>query len=202
MKPKNKSNQEILEEGRQLISDSEFNELLHEGITTDQKYFETNNVDSFIPQMKIYGIKDNKGKREVSLVQLVNFNKEDKIDMIRTVGEEYYKNKHVAVVIFLTTEAWVSGSIDEKGKPVYQQPSDDPKKQEALITAGLTIDGRSNMSTTKLNRLGKDNVIALGDSIFNDYGSESEIEPFLLRNFYLGYLSEALKDAISKSTTN
>lgn len=178
-------------EAQSFISNDEFNELLRDSIKMDQEYFDSGEQTGFIPQLKIIGLKGDDGKRVATLIVLTDLTDDNKYDLMMSIGVKFaLEGQHAPVCALFTTEAWVrTYTPEEQRGENFKQPSAYPDKQEALITSGLTIDGRANMATTKINRL-KGNVISLGTSHILEYDPKERqgVDPQILRKFFLGYM--------------
>lgn len=187
-KPTKKDLNRLREEAQTFLTDAEFNELLHQGAEEDKVYFNEGEETFFIPQIKVYGLKEEGGKRPLTLAVLPEFDENTKQKLVFGLGAKFFvEGKHHAIAAFMTTEAWTS-IAGENGEIKHEKPSLDPNRQEALITAGLSLDGRTNMAMRSMNRLGKKGVISLGKATFDDFTGKSSVKTMLLNNFYAGYM--------------
>lgn len=174
-----------------MMSDDQFNELLYEQVELHRKYFVEKPSESFMPQMDIWLKERFEGEPERVLVAIANMG-DERFKMMHMLGAKFYdeygtKGKH-PVALFFTSEAWTRGIKPGEDPETAVRPSQSPDRQEVLITAGLTIDQRTNMAMISMER-DKDNNIVLGGASVTPWkeGSASKIDAALPRSFYEGY---------------
>lgn len=186
---KKPTKEELEAQAQQFISDSDFNELLRKNFKVIEDELNLHPTDGYPPHLMIHGEKDKDGKRLTTLVLVADgFQDNKKQELVFGMGHKFATDgNHHAVCVFMATEAWMAGETkDEKLKDL--PPSQRPDKQEGLVMAGLTIDGRANMATAMIKRI-KGNKMMLYSEKFMDYkNGEINTDPVLLKQFMAGYI--------------
>lgn len=171
---------------KKKLSTREFNKLLKEAANVAQLTINKEHPTSYMTTATVFGEKEN-GKREIVAIGFAELG-EDRQKVFSGLGMKIAEENIInPVAIFLSTEAWVRHYAE--GDDTSKKPSDFPDKQEALITAGMSFDGRANMATDQIIRL-KDNTMSISDSTnysFYEKGKKS-VEPYILGNFFVGYM--------------
>lgn len=180
-----------------LISDSEVNDFIKEVMDHNWQYFEKDGqYDSFVPILDLLAISntDPDGERKHILTVLAGLDDKVKREQLEKAGElaaEKFTDLTVIAVCFIT-EAWIKKLDKDKEKEWHdsgKRVSESDDKTEALITACLSMNNLSGVGMQSIKR-DKDNNIVLDEESFikaKPYGEKSDVEPNLLKNFYIGY---------------
>lgn len=186
------------------ISNEEFNALLHDTHNASRKQLEGSKKAELMPTLIVYGVKKEGEKQKATIIIFTSFDEDDKDSLLFEVGERFAKEgRHEPTAIFLTSEAF--GAFFDETKKEQLRPSQNPNRIEALITVGLAIDGRTNMAIAKITRAGTKKATILDKSEFIKYKDKPIANPFLLRNFYAGFLFTRTTrgvDKLKKDTRN
>lgn len=180
---------------RLYLNDADFNAELRNLSDHENTLLTEHPSDSVQPKILAILSKDGKpgGELEKAIVMLVNPNFDDadeKFKIFKGVGAMFAEKKMNLVAVYQVCEAWVSQQEKSKdGK--FMRPSEDPNRTEAIIIAGMTIDGRTNMATLPFERVTKDKVIFTKSTQYIDYNEadkNSQLESNLLAEVFKGYL--------------
>ncbi len=183
--------------GQLLVSNEEFNQLLTRQVKLDEEYVNKEPIKGFFPQLFVYDARKSEGHDRDFIIIPLAANEEDfdeekhKIMFKAGVMMAMEQPEFLPVAIFMTSEAWTkeveSKEEVEKIEQAGQGIAGHADKVETLITAGLTIDQRSNLSQRKITR-GRDNTIFLsGKPLFMLFEGVNNIQPLLLQRFFQGY---------------
>lgn len=201
----NTISREATEGMRLYLSDEDFNLELDKLIKQEQTYLDEHPTDGVMPKLFAIMSKDGKpgGELERAIVMMVNPDFEDtdkKWETFRAMGFKFAEENHNVIAIYQCTEAWVSQQ-EKKEDGSFQRPSEDPNRMEAIILAGLTVDGRSNLATIPFERVTKDKIIFTKTAQVFKYDEKAEDQQFqnnLLGEFFKGYLKGMALKVISK----
>jgi len=172
--------------GEYLVDDEEFNALLREEFETVSKGFDGAR-ESFMPQIHIQGMKGEDGKRKHTLIMIAGeLNTENKPKMMMGMGAKFAEDgAHLPAIVFMSNEAWTSKPSTDEKNPLA--PSKDPNREEAIVIAGMTFDGRVNMAVASIKR-SKKNAIILTKEYYIDYEHDkNDMQNNLLAYFMQGY---------------
>lgn len=202
-KPEDETDNEhiaMMDLARSMLSDDEFNEMLHLEVDRISAFVSKEQPDNWLPKMVIAlhrGPTDN--VRKLGLVCFADIPQDhrEKCEMMRNLGEEIAKTKQKIVAILFSTEAWMKQMSDKEMAIAMArsghipQPSECADKTEGLIVVGRTIDGRNGMSMGKIVRKDaseKGKIVAIRDVRTIEVGGEEKIDSTLLEHFFRGYL--------------
>lgn len=111
-----------------------------------------------------------------------------KYELLEKIGDKLQEEHLTPVLIVMTSECWMSkyenGKILENAPP----PSEDPNRQEKVMVAGLSIDGRAAMCLADITR-GWDNKREIG--VFGEIMQGGRCD--LLGQIYISYFSKSLE---------
>ena len=156
------------------------NEDLDKSIESAKKMAEERNIET---PMVIITTRDKHGKNEEVTIAMLAVQEawnetEVKNNIMRELATKIYEQAKVPIIIHLISEAWISRRKKNDKSPIGM-PRDDPNREEAIIVATLTLDGKSRLSTRPKN----DRMI-----LWNSMKAESE----LLTHFYRQYARHTL----------
>lgn len=190
---------------RQYLSDDDFNAELDKLVKQEMDYLLENPTDGVIPKIFTIMSKDGKpnGELERAIVMMVNPDFEDsqkKFDTFQAMGYKFAEDNRNVIAVFQISEAWVSQQEkNESGE--FMRPSEDPNRAEAIIVAGLTVDGRSNFSATSFEKVTDKKVIFTKTPQVFKYDPDAKNQEFqnnLLGEFFKGYLKGMAPKVMSK----
>lgn len=177
-----------LAQAKELVDDKKFNELLHEVVEQDRSYLSQEEETDFMPQLMVFGSKDETGKMPLTIIGLPGLDEDNKQDALMTAGSTFCeKGLYSPVAIFMSSEAWMGSLQPKDGDDEPIMPSEDPQRQEVIVTSGLTVDKRTNMAVTKITRVGEAGIISLGTTQYHEYNGKPNIDVRLLSLFFVGY---------------
>jgi hypothetical protein len=180
---------------RLYLNDADFNEELRSLSKNENEFLTQHPSDSITPKILAILSKDGKpgGTLEKAIVMLVNpnfDNPDEKFKIFKSIGAMFAEKKMNLVAVYQVCEAWVSQQ-EKKEDGSFMRPSEDPNKMEAIIIAGMTVDGRTNMATVPFQRVTKDKVIFTKSTQYIDYNEADkghQLESNLLAEVFKGYL--------------
>lgn len=187
--------QEATDGMRLYLSDDDFNAELDKLVENEMDYLLKNPTDGVMPKIFTIMSKDGKpnGELERAVVMMVNPDFEDqdkKFEIFQAMGYKFAEDNHNIIAVFQISEAWVSQQEkNESGE--FMRPSEDPNRAEAIIVAGLTIDGRSNFSAIPFEKVTEKKVIFTKTPQVFKYDPDAKNPEFqnnLLGEFFKGYL--------------
>jgi hypothetical protein len=116
-----------------------------------------------------------------------DYNKfEDRAGFIRFAGQKIAEQKIQSVMVFLSSEAWMS-CYKNSNHPIVM-PSQDPERMEAFILAGMSIDKRMTMYMSHLSRNEKNKIDAVGDVKKTFATGKDQLFSDLLTEFWMGFM--------------
>lgn len=171
------------------IPNDKFNSIFDEHSEALSIFLKKNKTKEFCPQLLVAVATDD-GKLRLILIPPLPFDENRTLTMFR-IGCQLGANKAGIVAAWLQSEAW---ALDVRKSPVpignYKSISNHPERVETIIMSGMTIDGRVNTRTWKIDR-DQDSNIVLGEKIIEiragDNGSV-ESEAKLLESLFRGFL--------------
>ncbi len=184
--------------GERVYATELFNERLHTHHEIERKGFLAKPEEQRIPKLVVIvqKVKEDKTTEEEVIICAFGGGFEDtdsKYKVMMGLGAKIAEqNIKFPLLVFLQSEAWVSipkQTQEQVKNGDYIQPSKDPNRTEAIITAGMTIDGRTNFAmSTIIPKTEKARF--LSEPNYMDYkvgakGIESHSD--LLKQFWLGY---------------
>ena len=111
------------------------------------------------------------------------------------LGDKFQQDGEYPLAAYLVSEAWVSTARkDVDVKDII--PSEDPNRTEAMIIAGLTIDGRSNLLSRTFTRINEKIVFDESPPFLNKYSKKEDklARNMLVEQFFKGFFLGLLKD--------
>ena len=171
-----------------FVSEEEFRRLLSAEVEFTRKLVENAKPVSLLPRLAVTGVRAEGQPRETRAFGLdVSMNdSEEKRRLFEGLGARCYAEQFCPLAAFVTTEAWLSTQTEV-------QPRRDPKRQEAVVISGRTIDGRDCLAMAPVFR-DTGNVIRLGK--FDDCAGQSE--SLLLNAFFGSFMKAAFGDLKGK----
>jgi len=186
--------QDIL--GEKIFTTQEFNDGLVTHHEIERKQFLSNPMEERMPKLIIVIRKKHEGKLsdEVIIFAIVDSFRDEKTkyETMFKIGQEVAnKGYKFPVVVYLHSEAWMSFVTDrEKFKNGdFIMPRDDPNHAEVLITTGMTIDGRTNVSSSEIITSQNKKARFLLEPSYTKYQTDSKNNNTsdLMKRFWVGY---------------
>lgn len=196
---------ELRKRAQEFIPNKEFNDELTENTKGLLKMFEKGDKDGLVPQLIIHGLLDSKKGNLLVVLSTTGgedtfFKNKDKI--IFLAGEKIAKKmpNFYPTMAFLQSEAWIKSMAtkeDEEAIANGESIKNMKGRQEGIVSCGLTIDNRANMSVLQMNKL-KNGKIMLGINPLYTYykDSEEEVKNNLLTNFFAGFAKGRMESGI------
>ena len=196
-----------------VMSTREFNSLLVKFLNKEKKLFkeevEAGDHNGVFPKVILALIREPKKKERPVQVCLLG-NAQDifsdsgmKKRAFGAMGIKMAKENLKIAAAYLVSEVWVGSADERDAKGNILRPSEQKNKSEAVMVSGMTIDGRVNMATCVIGKVGKDKTIPmLGEENIIKYNKKEgvDMQSYILQTFYDTYtpmvtLNEKLKDA-------
>jgi hypothetical protein len=173
-----------------FVSEAEFRRLLAAEVEFTKKLVQDQRPVSLLPRFAVTGVRAEGQPRETRVFGLdVSLNdSEEKRRLFEGLGARCYAEQFCPLAAFVTTEAWLSTQTEV-------QPRQDPKRQEAVVISGRTIDGRDCLALAPVFRDTGD-VIRLGK--FD--GGPGQSESLLLNAFFGSFMRVAFGDLKGKGS--
>lgn len=147
-------------------------------------------MDGMFPQLSVMIFSLDTLEQQMALVLLDGEAMSDhntKRAMMREAGRRLGDDRLIVRAVTLMSEAWMS-FVEEGEKDEYingkKMPRDDPRRQETIILATRTLDGRNKFRAIPVKR-DKDNMM-LPDGKDQDQ-QLAEVRSPLLEEFYAGF---------------
>ncbi len=137
-----------------VMTDADFNEALEAQVATAQKYLADVKTDNFTATFITYELDDiegEPGEAHMVIHLMAEFGGEIGRLLLAALGRKKAMDQVMVNTCFIVAEAWMGKYEADKGMP-YKQVADDPKRQEIVIVAGMTVDGRLNQAQIKFGR--------------------------------------------------
>jgi hypothetical protein len=149
---------------KHVMTDADFNEALEAQVMTAQQYLADVKTDNFTATFVTYELDDKggePGKPRMVIHLMAEFGGEVGRMLLAALGHKKAMDQVMVNTCFVVAEAWMGKYEADKGMP-YKQVADDPQRQEIVIVAGMTVDGRLNQAQIKFDR-DADNIIIPGE---------------------------------------
>ncbi len=183
--------------GERVYSTEEFNKALHEQHEIERTQFLRTPLEQRVPKLiimtRVKG-KDDKLENQIIVCAIASGfeDAETKHKMMIGLGAKIAEQGiRFPVAVYLHSEVWISSSDKEKIESgTYTPASEDPNHSEALMTTGMTIDGRVNMAQSAIKTKAENKVRFLMEPLYMDYSvknKDMEWESTLLKEFWKGY---------------
>lgn len=193
--------EKIQKTSSKYISTEEFNTLLKD--TTEAEIEHLKGFDSVQVKLLVYSRKTTKSKLKLEVAQIVagdQWNEyQNRLKIMQMAGVKSAESGKNVVGVFLVSEAWVAKedeNTDESEKS--KAPSERKDKQEVLMIAGRTIDGRSNMSMAEVKtRLATS--MSFHEPEYIEYNEKVNyaLDNDLLNIFFKGYIVKTAINSLS-----
>lgn len=193
---------------REFWNDEDFNKEMRELVDIEMKSLEKGDVDGVQPKLLVICSKDGKpnGELERAIVVIAGgeeFNDSDtKYKIFQGLGAKFADEGFNVLCVYQITEAWVSQRTEKDMEGKFVPPSQDPNRGEAIIVAGMTIDGRTNMSSVLFKRIGDGDkkVIFPMSPNYIDYDEKggNTLESYLMEQFFIFYIKAMAFKSLKK----
>lgn len=192
--------EELNQHAQKLISDETFKNMLEEEIS--RSLLLSQDQVSLTPTLLVIALsEDEQGEICYKLYQFIllieNFNDaKARAEAIEKIGQDCHTKGLKPCAVFMASEAWHKSITVEEAAQHGEQPVESyPDKQEIVIIAGLTIDGRSAVARFDVERNENDQM-QLGSLFKSD--SNYKVRHSLLSYFFQGYFTPARAEKTKK----
>lgn len=182
-----------------LISDRQFNDMVHNALSFAREVLRTDPTDGFEPRIIVTRFGPDK-EEEGMMAVFVEMDIERRYEILEAFGYKMGEEGHLVLAVIFVSEAWrASGELDDKGNAKVM-PREAPDRQESICALGMCIDGRSAMSFLDVERDEQNNMVP-GEIINVAYDPKTpdEARSPLCAAFFKGYrlgLSEMINQTI------
>lgn len=131
-----------------MLTDAAFNKLLDGEVRSTLAMVQDHPQDLAPHLLVLYtDATDPSGKLRANVFCVFGGFPKDKYGLMKEMAVTFLGRNPQAVLqaVFLATEAWVSQQSEV-------HPSEDPKRREAIVINGITVDERHNMATVEIDR--------------------------------------------------
>lgn len=175
-------------EERVRVSGEEYEAALRDTVQMVCEILGDGEEDGYIPVLITHELildKNEQMHNTVNIHMLVDLEMDERYERLRQIGEIIGGEKRIVRMAFFCSEAWVS-TEDDPERRKYSRPSEDPQRQECVLAAGLTVDGRAAIGMVYISRDARERM-KVGEVVVRPHGQENtEMKNPLLAEFFQG----------------
>lgn len=175
------------------INRQSFNRYLENNFQAAKETLEKNPADPLAPWLAIATVKEDEdfesGNWDLHQVKFHHFD-ERRYALVQALGIDYGLQRKKIAAVYLVSEAWVS-LVETKAYEAHPEnripPSEDPDRQEAVLSIGMDIGAYVGLIQALIDR-DENGHVHLQDPMRMDEGSESDLLKAFLVPYAMAYL--------------
>ena len=181
-----------------LLPTKLFNDDLKTHLGLVRRTVEKDKIDQFTPRLIVTSLED-KGQKSMRVIGLAGFpdSNEEKCKVMSMLGLACAANDLKVIMAVFESEAWLA---EEKRDPKtiqakeFVRPSERPDRQEVIIVAARSIDGRDAFATIPITGRNEDKSLILGKEKIQEFEEKGNatIKDSLLESFFIAMAAGTL----------
>lgn len=171
-----------------LLSTADFNHLIEIALIQAREHILKSSLEGYIPVAYLYFIEPKDGSKKNMIALMPDFDIANRYSLLESFGQRIANEGHLCMAFVFVSEAWRSiyqGNTLPKDHPM---PRDDPKRTEAIVAMGQTVEGRTAVGYLDFFRDGKNRIkpLEMSYEFYND-DDPHDASSAIGEAFWVGY---------------